>query len=100
MEKNGLRIDMLGISFFIAADEDPEYLETLLRRYKLVIENTKKVTRLTDPLKIAIVTGFLLCDEIEKLKNQGLSGEKEGREAEKLALDLIARIDEALPDTG
>jgi cell division protein ZapA (FtsZ GTPase activity inhibitor) len=99
MEKNDLRIDMLGTSFSIAADEDPAYLEGLLKRYQVVIENTKRVTGLHDPLKVAILTGFLLCDEIEKIKKQGQSGEREGREAERLTLDLIARIDEALPET-
>ena len=99
MEKNDLRIDMLGTSFSIAADEDLAYLESLLKRYQIVVENTKRVTGLHDPLKVAILTGFLLCDEIEKIKKQGQSGEKEGREAERLTLDLIARIDEALPET-
>jgi cell division protein ZapA (FtsZ GTPase activity inhibitor) len=97
MEKNDLRINMLGTSFSIAADEDPEYLENLLERYQIVVENTKKATGLTDPLKAAILTGFLLCDEIEKLKAQ--FGEQDARKAEQLTLDLIARIDEALPET-
>ncbi|MDR1507893.1 MAG: cell division protein ZapA [Treponema sp.] len=95
MGKNDLRIDILGTSFFIAADEDPEYLEGLLKRYHAVIENTKKATGLADPLKIAILAGFLLCDEIEKAKTR--AGQPDSREVEQLTLDLIARIDEALP---
>ncbi|MDR2767211.1 MAG: cell division protein ZapA [Treponema sp.] len=94
MEKSELRIDLLGTSLPIAADEDPAYLESLLSRYRIVIENTRKNTGLTDPLKIALLTGFLLCDEIEKIKRQDASGEREGREVEKLTLDLIARIDD------
>ncbi|MDR2072706.1 MAG: cell division protein ZapA [Spirochaetaceae bacterium] len=97
MEKSDLRIDLLGTSLSIAADEDSAYLESLLNRYRIVIENTKKSTGLQDPLKLAILTGFLLCDEIEKIKTQGARGEREAREAEQLTLDLIARIDEALP---
>lgn len=91
MEKSGLHINMLGTSFSIAADEDPVYLEKLLERYASIVENTKKTTGLADPLKVAILTGFLLCDEIEKIR------EKEGRAAELLTIDLITRIDEALP---
>ncbi|MDR1930080.1 MAG: cell division protein ZapA [Treponema sp.] len=97
MEKSGLRIDILGTSLSIAADEDSAYLESLLNRYRVIIENTQKTTGLSDPLKVAVLTGFLLCDEIEKIKKQGLHGEREGKEAERLTLDLIARIDEALP---
>jgi cell division protein ZapA (FtsZ GTPase activity inhibitor) len=94
MEKSSLRIDLLGTSLPIAADEDPAYLESLLSRYRIVIENTQKTTGLKDPLKVALLTGFLLCDEIEKIKRQNSSGEQEGREAEKLTLDLISRIDD------
>jgi cell division protein ZapA (FtsZ GTPase activity inhibitor) len=98
MEKNDLRINMLGTSFSISADEDPEYLESLLKRYEIVVENTKKATGLTDPLKAAILSGFLLCDEIEKLKAR--FEEPDARKAEQLTLDLIARIDEALPEAS
>lgn len=101
MAKNELRIDLLGTSFSIAADEDSAYLEGLLNRYRINIENTRKITGLTDPLKLALVTGFLLCDEIQKLqtrRNAGLMDPEntESEEAERLTLDIIARIDEAL----
>jgi cell division protein ZapA (FtsZ GTPase activity inhibitor) len=96
MEKNTLCIQMLGTSFSIAAEEDPEYLENLLKRYQVVVENTKKATGLTDALQTAILTGFLLCDEIERLKSR--FEEHDVRKAEQLTLDLIARIDEALPE--
>jgi cell division protein ZapA (FtsZ GTPase activity inhibitor) len=94
MEKSGLRIDVLGTSLSIAADEDPGYLEKLLSRYRMVIDNTKNFTGLDDPLKVAVLTGFLLCDEIEKIKQQDA---REGREAEQRTLNMIARIDEAIP---
>jgi cell division protein ZapA (FtsZ GTPase activity inhibitor) len=98
MEKSDLRIDLLGTSLSIAADEDPAYLESLLNRYRIVIENTKKSTGLQDPLKLALLTGYLLCDEIEKMKKQDARGEREGREVEQLTMDLIARIDEVIPN--
>jgi cell division protein ZapA (FtsZ GTPase activity inhibitor) len=98
--KSNLRIDLLGTSISITADEDPVYLESLLNRYRISLENTQKATGLTDPLKIAIVSGYLLCDEIQKMqssKNGGVqSGDPESEEAERLTLALIARIDEAL----
>ena len=100
MSKNDLRIDILGTSFSIVADENPEYMENLLNRYRHVIENTQKSTNLKDPLKIAIIAGFLLCDELEKSKKETLQKggltEHDSREAEKLTMDLIARLDEAL----
>jgi cell division protein ZapA (FtsZ GTPase activity inhibitor) len=92
-------MDVLGTSFSIAADEDPVYLENLLNRYRLTIESTRKMTGLMDPLKIAIVTGYLLCDEVQKLQEErNITGmiQEESDQAEQLTLDLIARIDKAL----
>jgi cell division protein ZapA (FtsZ GTPase activity inhibitor) len=97
--KSDLRIDILGTSFSLAADEDPVYLESLLSQYRIVIENTRKLTSLEDPLKIAIIAGFLLCDEIQKkYKNLGDMGmaETDAWKAEKLTNELIIRLDEAL----
>ncbi|GAB1483814.1 cell division protein ZapA [Treponema sp.] len=93
MPKGGLRIDLLGTSFSISADEDPEYLQSLLKRYTKVIEDIRLSTGLSDPLKIAIVAGMVLSDELEKAR-RGKPGD--GSEAERLTLDLIARLDEVL----
>ena len=94
MKKSSLHFKLLGTSFSIAADEDNVYLESLLSKYKSVLENTQKATGVNDPLKLAILTGFLLCDEIEKIK---LDKKNENQEAEQLTLDMIARIDEVIP---
>jgi cell division protein ZapA (FtsZ GTPase activity inhibitor) len=95
--KNDLRIDILGTSFSIRADEDPVYLENLLNRYRLVISNTQKLTGLEDPLKISIIAGFLLCDELQKVSDQN-PALFESREAEEIAEKLITRLERALKD--
>jgi hypothetical protein len=103
--KSNFRLDILGTSIPFSADEDAAYLESLLGRFRAAVDNTQKSTWLKDPLKIAVLTGFLLCDEIQKIRQQeragvdfgGTSrGEHEERETELLTLDLIARLDEAL----
>lgn len=99
MPSSSLRIDILGASFSISADEDPAYLENLLNRYRMCVENTRKLTGLTDPLKIAIMTGFLLCDDIQKRRENEKMLEyrnAESREAERIILDINARMGEAL----
>jgi hypothetical protein len=94
MEKSNLHFNLLGTSFSITADEDGDYLENLLNRYRIILENTKNTTGVEEPLKLAILTGFLLCDEIEKMKTMD---KQETLEAERLTLNMIARIDEAIP---
>ena len=95
MDKSSLHFKLLGTSFSIVADEDGAYLEKLLAKYKNVLENTQKATGIDDPLKLAILTGFLLCDEIEKM---ALNENQEGQEAERRTLNMIARIDEVIPE--
>lgn len=96
MPKGTLRIDMLGTSFVIKADEDESYLFKVLQSWQKTVEDTKANTGLSDPLKIAIVAGMLVSDELMKAKDS--AAHHEDVETERIALDLIARIDETLAD--
>ena len=93
-------LDILGTSFNIRVDEDPIYLDMIFSRYRTAIENTQNLFGLKDPLVIAILTGFLLSDELHKSKNlnEPFTSLEEAQEAEKLALSIIARIDRVLED--
>jgi cell division protein ZapA (FtsZ GTPase activity inhibitor) len=95
---SSLRIDILGTSFSISADEDPGYLENLLTRYYVCVENTRKITGLSDPLKLAIMTGFLLCEDIQKrmVRMEPEQQSAESQEVERIFLDINTRIDEIL----
>jgi mannose-6-phosphate isomerase len=91
-----LHLDILGISFSITADEDPAYLEHLLDIYRKTTGDIAESTGLKDSLKIAILTGFLLCDELEKLKKDRDLGNEEEQETLKRTLNLLSRLDEAM----
>ena len=96
-----LQIDILGTSFAIQAKEDTAYLENLLAYYKQVSEQIEKNTGLTDPIKQAILTGIMLCDELykEKKKNAEVLGKPTNDdlfEAEKLTLQMIEKISTVL----
>jgi cell division protein ZapA (FtsZ GTPase activity inhibitor) len=62
---------------------------------------------LKDPLKVAILTGCLLCDEINKLKQQveeeqsSAEAQRAGEEheLERIAQNLIACIDHVIEET-
>ena len=90
---NELCLDILGTSFTIAADEDETYLQKVLTQYRAAVENTQSISGINEPLNIAILTGFLLCDEINKIKQQqeGVSVEIEER-----TLNLIEKLEQAL----
>jgi cell division protein ZapA (FtsZ GTPase activity inhibitor) len=97
---NELCLDILGTSFTITADEDEDYLQDILDQYRAAVENTQSISGINDPLNVAVLTGFLLCDEINKMRLR--LGEDETRrkdeamEAEERTRSLIARLDQVL----
>jgi cell division protein ZapA (FtsZ GTPase activity inhibitor) len=104
---NELCLDILGTSFTITADEDEAYLQEILNQYRAAVESTQSISGINDNLNVAILTGFLLCDEINKMKLKiKLEGEEkeassgEAREVEERTLKLIAKLDQALKNCG
>jgi cell division protein ZapA len=90
---NELCLDILGTSFTITTDEDEAYLQKVLAQFRAAVENTQSISGIKDPLNAAVLTGFLLCDEINKIKQQL---ENESVEINERTVNLIAKLDEAL----
>jgi len=90
---NDLCLDILGTSFTIKVDEDEAYLSKVLAQYRAAVENTKNISGINDPLNIAVLTGFLLCDEINKIKQQS---EDESSEFNDRTLGIINMLDNVL----
>jgi mannose-6-phosphate isomerase len=86
----------LGTSITIETDGEKDYLKGLLETYKRQVEGIRSSTGLTDSLKIAVLTGFVLCDEVAKASKK--TGEEE-KAAEELTL-VISRLEEALDAPG
>ena len=100
MAKSDFRIDILGTAITISTDEEPERLNKLLDKYRKTIENVQNISGLKDPLRTAVLTGFLLCDELEKAGETAAAGSgdaPESAEAEKLTIGMISRLDELVP---
>jgi cell division protein ZapA (FtsZ GTPase activity inhibitor) len=94
MGKNHLRIEVLGTVIPIAAEEELSYLNELYEYYRQMLENTKKASGFIDPLKIAVLTGFLLCDEVKKMTEVKLLTEaEEAEEAEERTKNILSLLD-------
>jgi cell division protein ZapA (FtsZ GTPase activity inhibitor) len=96
-----LLIDVLGTKFSITTNEDPVFLDKVLAQYQAAVDNTQNISGMKDPLKISILTGFLLCAEINKLKLQ-IEKEKSGVEDElnRITQNLIDSIDLVMEETN
>jgi mannose-6-phosphate isomerase len=97
MAKNDLLIDIFGTNITISTEEPVKYLSMLLGKYRRTIENVQRTTGLKDPLKIAVLTGFLLCDDLEKAGSaSGTVKDEEQGEAERLTESMISRLSEII----
>ncbi|MDR0400956.1 MAG: mannose-6-phosphate isomerase, class I [Treponema sp.] len=100
MPQSSLCLEILGTSINITVDEDPSYLEKLLADYRDKVESIRQSTGLKDPLKIAVLTGYSLCDELWKAGEDRKKGEDssgtEKEETLRRTLNLIARLDETI----
>ncbi|MDR0558167.1 MAG: hypothetical protein LBG43_09965 [Treponema sp.] len=104
MAKTKLCIEVLGASLSIAAEKDSEYLNRLLERYQLAVEETQNSTGLKDPLKVAILTGFLVYEKYLSLCERHTAEQeisiREEQETEKITLHLLECMDEILENGG
>ena len=100
MAVNEFFLDILGTKFTITVEEEEAYLQEILNQYRAAIENTKSISGMNDALNIAVLTGFLLCDEINKMRQRTQEKQTlrdgEDLEAEERTKNLIARLDQAL----
>ena len=92
-----LQIDTLGTSLAIQAKEDEEYLVKLLNYYKKIVTQVECESGLKDPLKVSIIAGIMICDELCKEKqklqytNQTIN-RQDLDEAEKITLRMIDNL--------
>mgnify|MGYP000884182182 CR=1 FL=1 len=95
-----VKVELLGSSFSIQTDESREYLEAVLDKLRVKYAEVKEASRVDDPLKISILAGIYLVDELMRAKVDGsiryqLDDER-GREMSSIAERLIAAIDDIL----
>ncbi len=104
---NTVRVDVLGNSFSVQTDEDPAYFATLLEHFRGLIDEVAAQTKAKDPLRLATLAALLMADELFKAREAradradsdpaGQSPVAAEEEAERIALRLIADIEEKLP---
>lgn len=88
-----LPIRLLGTSFSLKTEENPEYLQGIINTFEHRLEETRRTVGVSDPLKLAILTGILLTEELVK---GNPNPELNTREIESLAKSLIEKIDSVL----
>ena len=81
-----IRIELLGVSFAIDTDEEPVHVERIVSTLRARIQEVNSGVDSKDPLKIALLAGMLVADELLKAKDQVI-------ELKHITTDLIELID-------
>ncbi len=95
MAGNLVQINLLGTRFSIQTDQDPDYLQGLLRNLTKRTLDIQNSLGLDDPVKVAILAGLFLEDELTKCREE-YQDRKTQEEVEKLRLLMIKSIEETL----
>lgn len=101
-----MRIELLGQSFTIRSDEDPEYLEDLVDYFATKLQEVRDSVDTTDPVKLAILAGLITVDELFQAREEaGLAVApsehiaENHQELERITERLITRLNETLDAT-
>jgi len=101
MDSGVVQIQILGTTFTVKSDQDPEYVESIIQYIKTKIEEIKQSTTSNDPLRTAILANILITDELFKERNKkgDLFNESDAsREASRLTADIIRRLEQSLQE--
>lgn len=101
MQKSRLSVNVLGTSFDLEADQKDDYVQSIYNYYLSVLEKAKETSDVDDPLKIAIIAGLFLSDEVFKarLETTGtVTDPKTFNDIETTTMRMIAKIDDVIHD--
>ena len=88
-----MHIDLLGTSFSVRTDEDPEYFREVVEHFRAKVQEIQRSVSTTDPLKIAILAGILASDDFIKLNGRS---RRDDSEARRITDTLIEQLENAL----
>lgn len=94
------KIRLLGSSFSLKVDEDPEYFQKIINTIEKKISSLEATMGVQDPLRIALLSCILLTDDLLKeqdKKKNGLSPEV-ADEVEQMTLEIINLIDKSFTE--
>ena len=101
MQKSRLSVNVLGTSFNLEADQESDYVQSIYDYYLSVLEKSKETSDVDDPLKIAIIAGLLLSDEVFKARLEttgSVTDPKAFLDMETTTMRMIEKIDDVIHD--
>jgi cell division protein ZapA len=92
-EASLVSVTIFGQTYSLRADEDSGYVEEAARYLDTKMRTLSESTGTSDPLRVAVLAGLNLVDELKKLQEQQRSVEEQ---VEATTRELLSAIDESL----
>ena len=93
MDGETFQIRLLGSSFSLKVDEDPQYIQELITYLENKVNETSKAVPNGDALRIAILSALTITDELFKSKQRQC---EEDEKTEEITRSIIQRINRSL----
>jgi cell division protein ZapA (FtsZ GTPase activity inhibitor) len=96
---NTFNVDLIGPTFAIHTDESLDYMQSLVNRLRDRLGSIKSSTKVSDPLKLTVLLGITLMDELVRERARGGEGKMDAVREDELsavAARLIADLDKSL----
>ncbi len=75
-------------------------MDDLVSELRLRMSRLSTATRVTDPLKLSILAGIVLLDELRRAKSASEEAAGKGSEGDMAASSLLASLDKRLFEAG
>ena len=98
MAKHLAEVDILGSSFTIKSEESTEHLAQLIEHFSSRVAEARRAMPQADSLRVAIVSGLNVTDELFKALQASEDTQRDSRAAAQIATRLIGMIDQTLVD--
>jgi hypothetical protein len=103
MGSHFLPIKILGSSFKLKTDEDLDYLKEIVAYYEKKVLETQDKVGLQDPLKVSLIAGIVVADELYKERlgkpfsnPKGMSDPEKDAEINSITRNLIDQLSQAI----
>ena len=100
MAKHLAQVDILGSSFTIKSDESTEHLAEIIEHFSSRIAEARRAMPQADSLRVAIVSGLNITDELFKARKENAETVRDAHAAGEIASRLIGMIDQTLVARG
>ncbi|TVR30775.1 MAG: cell division protein ZapA [Spirochaetaceae bacterium] len=91
-----MKIELLGASFVVETDEDPEHLKDLVNYLQTKIQEVRSSVSTNDALKLAILAALLTTDELFKERAAQRKQSADSQQVEEITQRILHELESSL----